>query len=30
MSLLTKGMGLAEKAKHRFQDEIRERTPVYL
>ena len=30
MSLLTKGIGLAKKAKHRFQDQIRERTPVYL
>ena len=30
MSLLTKGIGLAKKAKHRFQDQIRERTPVFL
>ena len=30
MSLLTKGIGLAKKVKHRFQDQIRERTPVYL
>lgn len=30
MSLVTKGIGLAKKAKHRFQDQIRERTPVYL
>jgi len=30
MSLLTKGIGLAKKAKHQFQDQIRERTPVYL
>ena len=30
MSLVTKGIGLAKKAKHRFEDEIRERTPVYL
>ena len=30
MSLLTKGIGFAKKIKHRFQDEIRERTPVYL
>ena len=30
MSLLTKGIGLAKKAKHHFQDQIRERTPVYL
>ena len=30
MSLLTKGIGLAKRAKHRFQDQIRERTPVYL
>ena len=30
MSLVTKGIGLAKKAKHHFQDQIRERTPVYL
>ena len=30
MSLLTKGIGLAKKAKHRFEDQIRERTPAYL
>lgn len=30
MSLVTKGIGLAQKGKHRFQDQIRERTPVYL
>ena len=30
MSLLTKGIGLAKKAKHQFQDQLRERTPVYL
>ena len=30
MSLLTKGIGLAKKVKHRFQNQIRERTPVYL
>lgn len=30
MSLLTKGIGLVKKAKHHFQDQIRERTPVYL
>ena len=30
MSLVTKGIGLAKKAKHRFQDQLRERTPVYL
>ena len=30
MSLVTKGIGLAKKAKHRFQDQIRARTPVYL
>lgn len=30
MSLLTKGIGFAKKIKHHFQDEIRERTPVYL
>ena len=26
MSLVTKGIGLAKKAKHRFQDQLRERT----
>ena len=30
MSLVTKGIGLAKKAKHRFQDQIKERTPVFL
>lgn len=30
MSFLTKGIGLAKKVKHHFQDQIRERTPVYL
>lgn len=30
MSLLTKSIGLAKKAKHHFQDQIRARTPVYL
>lgn len=30
MSLLTKSIGLAKKAKHRFQDQLRARTPVYL
>lgn len=30
MSLLTKSIGLAKKAKHHFQDELRARTPVYL
>ena len=30
MSLVTKSIGLAKKAKHRFQDQIKERTPVYL
>ena len=30
MSLVTKGIGLAKKAKHRFQDQLRARTPVYL
>lgn len=30
MSLVTKGIGLAKKAKHHFQDQIRARTPVYL
>lgn len=30
MSLLTKSIGLAKKVKHRFQDQIRQRTPVYL
>ncbi len=30
MSLVTKGIGLAKKAKHRFQDQIKERAPVFL
>ena len=30
MSILTKCIGAAKRVKHRFQDEIRERTPVYL
>ncbi len=30
MSLVTKSIGLAKKVKHQFQDQIRERTPVYL
>ena len=30
MSLMTKAIGAAKKVKHRFQDQIRERTPVYL
>ena len=30
MSAVTKAIGLAKKLKHRFQDELRERTPVYL
>ena len=30
MSLLTQSIGLAKKAKHRFQDQLRARTPVYL
>lgn len=30
MSVLTKCIGAAKRLKHRFQDEIRERTPVYL
>ena len=30
MSLLTKAIGTAKKVKHRFQDQIRENTPVYL
>ena len=30
MSLLTKGIALAKRAKHRFADQIRARTPVYL
>ena len=30
MSLLTRSIGLAKKAKHRFQDQLRARTPVYL
>ena len=30
MSIVTKGIGLAKKAKHHFQDEIQARTPVYL
>ena len=30
MSAVTKAIGLAKKLKHRFQDELRARTPVYL
>lgn len=30
MSLVTKAIGCAKKVKHRFQDEIRARTPVYM
>ena len=30
MSVVTKAIGLAKKLKHRYQDEIRARTPVYL
>ena len=30
MSIVTKSIGLAKKVKHRFQDQIKERTPVYL
>ena len=30
MSILTKAIGLAKKLKHRYQDELRARTPVYL
>lgn len=30
MSIVTKGIGLAKKVKHRFQDQIKARTPVYL
>ena len=30
MSLLAKGIDLAQKVKHQFQDKIREHTPVYL
>ncbi len=30
MSVVTKAIGLAKKLKHRFQDEIRARKPVYL
>ena len=30
MSVLTKAIGVAKKVKHRYQDQIRERTPVYL
>ena len=30
MSVVTKAIGYAKKLKHRFQDEIRARTPVYL
>ncbi len=30
MSLVTKSIGLAKKVKHQFQDQIRERPPVYL
>lgn len=30
MSLMTKAIGVAKKVKHRFQDQIREHTPVYI
>lgn len=30
MSIVTKGIGLAKKVKHQFQDQIKARTPVYL
>lgn len=30
MSAVTKAIGLAKKLKHRYQDEIRAHTPVYL
>lgn len=30
MSLMTKAIGVAKKVKHRYQDQLRERTPVYL
>lgn len=30
MSIVTRSIGLAKKAKHHFQDQLRERTPVYL
>ena len=30
MSLMTKAIGAAKKVKHRYQDQLRERTPVYL
>ena len=30
MSLLTRSIGAAKKVKHHFQDQIRQRTPVYL
>ena len=30
MSAVTKAIGLAKKLKHRYQDELRARTPVYL
>lgn len=30
MSLLTRGIGAVKQVKHHFQDQIRERTPVYL
>ena len=30
MSLMTKAIGAAKKVKHRFQDQLRERTPVYI
>ena len=30
MSVVTKSIGVAKKLKHRYQDQIRARTPVYL
>ncbi len=30
MSFVTKGIGLAKKVKHRFEDRIKENTPVYI
>ena len=30
MSVITRAIGIAKRVKHRFQDEIRRRTPVYL
>lgn len=29
MSVVTKSIGVAKKLKHRYQDQIRARTPVY-